>query len=96
MKQKELVELARQLKTGKKRDRRKAAKLLGSEAGKKGGPARALALTPERRKEIATKASHTRTRNMRKRKKLLEDYQKNMRRLRKEGITPPAPETLEG
>lgn len=34
-----------------------------SELGKKGGPARAKSLTPERRKEIARKAAQTRWKN---------------------------------
>lgn len=37
-----------------------AAVALGRKGGKKGGPARAAALTPKRRKEIAKKAAETR------------------------------------
>lgn len=40
--------------------RRRAAALLGSLGGKKGGPARARALSKKRRAEIAKKAAKTR------------------------------------
>lgn len=40
--------------------RSKAAAILGSLGGKKGGPARAKSLTPERRKAIAKKAAKAR------------------------------------
>jgi hypothetical protein len=43
---------------GPKKNR--AAVALGRKGGKKGGPARAEALTPERRREIAKKAAETR------------------------------------
>ena len=41
-------------------DRDPAAVALGRKGGAKGGPARAAALTPERRREIARKAAATR------------------------------------
>jgi hypothetical protein len=41
-------------------DTRTPAQILGSAGGKKGGKARALALTPKRRKEIAKKAAAAR------------------------------------
>jgi hypothetical protein len=40
--------------------RREMAKWLGARGGSKGGPARAAALTPQRRSEIAKKAAATR------------------------------------
>ena len=43
--------------------RRAAAALLGSLGGKKGGPARAKALTKKRRSEIAKKAARARWKN---------------------------------
>lgn len=46
-----------------------AAVALGKLGGVKGGKARAAALTPERRKEIAQKAAKTRWKNKQKEKK---------------------------
>ena len=50
--------IVQQLTTENKEDRRKS--LAGKAGGKVGGPARAIQLTPERRKEIAKKANKAR------------------------------------
>jgi hypothetical protein len=47
--------------------RQQAARLLGSEGGKKGGPARARKLSKERRSQIAKKAARVRWDNDRQR-----------------------------
>ena len=44
----------------KRKRKNKAAVMLGKLGGKKGGPARAKALSPERRRAIARKAALTR------------------------------------
>lgn len=49
--------IVQQLTTENKEDKRKAAARVG---GQVGGPARALKLTPERRKEISVKANEAR------------------------------------
>lgn len=47
--------------------RREIARYLGARGGQKGGPARAAALSPSRRAEIARKAAETRWKKQTKR-----------------------------
>ena len=53
----------------KKKERQKAAALLGRLGGLKGGPARAKSLSKKRRSEIATKAINTRWKRERERER---------------------------
>ncbi len=50
-------------------DTKTMARILGRRGGLKGGPARAKALTPERRKEIAKQASDIRWGKKKKKKR---------------------------
>ncbi len=51
---------------------KEARKLMASQGGKAGGPARAKSLTAARRKEIASKAAKAMHRNQREKKALLD------------------------
>jgi hypothetical protein len=56
----QLAKMVVDIATGEIEERKELASKRGTVGGKVGGPARAKVLTPERRREIASKAAKTR------------------------------------